>query len=65
LAFAATLPYDMTSSMAIDLERGNRLEVEWLSGGVVKLGGEAGLDTPANEAVWAMLAPHANGRTAA
>jgi 2-dehydropantoate 2-reductase len=65
LAFAATLPYDMTSSMAHDLERGNRLEVEWLSGGVVKLGMEAGVETPANEAVCAILAPHANGRTAA
>src|SRR4051812_617326 len=65
LAFAGTLPYDMTSSMAIDLERGNRLEVEWLSGGVVKLGMEAGVDTPANAAVWAMLAPHADGRAAA
>ena len=65
LAFAATLPYDMTSSMAHDLERGNRLEVEWLSGGVVKLGAEAGVATPANEAVCAILAPHAGGRAAA
>jgi 2-dehydropantoate 2-reductase len=65
LAFAATLPYTMTSSMAHDLERGNRLEVEWLSGGVVKLGMDAGVATPANEAVCAILAPHANGPTAA
>ena len=65
LAFAATLPYGMTSSMAVDLDRGNRLEVEWLSGGVVKLGKEAGVATPANEAVWAILAPHANGRVPA
>ena len=64
LAFAATLPYDMTSSMAHDLERGNRLEVEWLSGGVVKLGKEAGVETPANDAVCAILAPHAGGRAA-
>ena len=64
LAFAATLPFDMTSSMAVDLDRGNRLEVEWLSGGVVTLGKEAGVDTPANEAVWAILEPHAMGRTA-
>jgi 2-dehydropantoate 2-reductase len=64
LAFASTLPHDMTSSMAVDLDRGNRLEVEWLSGGVVKLGKEAGVDTPANEAVWAILAPHAQGRAA-
>ena len=28
----------MTSSMHHDLERGNRLEVRWLSGGVVELG---------------------------
>jgi 2-dehydropantoate 2-reductase len=35
LAFADGLPADMTSSMHNDLERGNRLEVEWLSGGVV------------------------------
>jgi len=65
LAFAATLPYDMTSSMAHDLERGNRLEVDWLSGGVVKLGREAGVATPANEAVCAILSVHANGRAAA
>lgn len=62
LAFAATLPYDMTSSMAHDLDRGNRLEVEWLSGGVTQLGAEAGVATPANEAVCAILAPHAQGR---
>ena len=62
LGFAATLPYDMTSSMAVDLDRGNRLEVEWLSGGVVKLGKEAGVPTPANEAVCAILSVHAQGR---
>jgi 2-dehydropantoate 2-reductase len=62
LAFADTLPYDMTSSMAHDLERGNRIEVEWLSGGVVELGKEAGVATPANESVCAMLAPYSQGR---
>jgi 2-dehydropantoate 2-reductase len=62
MAFAKTLPYDMTSSMAHDLERGNRLEVDWLSGGVAKLGKEAGVATPANEAVCAILSVHANGR---
>jgi 2-dehydropantoate 2-reductase len=63
MAFAKTLPYDMTSSMAHDLERGNRLEVDWLSGGVVKLGAQAGVATPANEAVCAILSVHANGRS--
>ena len=64
LAFADTLPEDMTSSMHHDLERGNRLEVEWLSGGVVTLGEQVGVDTPLNRAVWGVLAPHANGTRA-
>jgi 2-dehydropantoate 2-reductase len=61
LAFADTVPHDMTSSMHHDLERGNPLELEWLSGGVVKLGEAAGVPTPANRAVWDILALHARG----
>jgi 2-dehydropantoate 2-reductase len=62
LAFADGLPADMTSSMHHDLERGNRLEVDWLSGGVVQLGAAKGVATPANRAVCAVLALHADGR---
>jgi len=62
LAFGDGLPADMTSSMHHDLERGNRLEVEWLSGGVVRLGRDAGVPTPANRAVCDILALHAAGR---
>ena len=62
LAFADTVPADMTSSMHHDLERGNRLEVEWLSGGVVQLGRPVEVPTPANRAVWDVLALHAAGR---
>jgi 2-dehydropantoate 2-reductase len=62
LRFADSVPADMTSSMHHDLERGNRLEVEWLSGGVVQLGVKAGVQTPANRAVWDILALHAQGR---
>lgn len=62
LAFADTLPADMTSSMHHDLEGGNRLEVAWLSGGVVQLGEPVAVATPMNRAVWAILAPHAEGR---
>lgn len=62
LAFADGLPADMTSSMHHDLERGNRLEVDWLSGGVVQLGAAKGVATPANRAVRAILALHAGGR---
>jgi 2-dehydropantoate 2-reductase len=61
LAFADTLPADMTSSMHHDLERGNRLEVEWLAGGVVQLGDAVGVPTPANRAVRDILALHAGG----
>jgi 2-dehydropantoate 2-reductase len=62
LTFADSLPFEMTSSMHHDLDRGNRLEVDWLSGGVVALGERLGVPTPANRAVAAILAPHAAGR---
>jgi len=50
LAFADELSPDTTSSMYHDLERGNRLEVPWLSGGVVELGRSVGVSTPLNRA---------------
>ena len=53
----------LTSSMHHDLERGNRLEVRWLSGGVVELANEVGIETPLNRAVADILAVHANGRS--
>lgn len=61
LAFLDTVPPDMTSSMHHDLERGNRLEVAWLSGAVVQLGQAVGVATPANRAVWDILALYADG----
>jgi 2-dehydropantoate 2-reductase len=63
LAFLDTVPATMTSSMHHDLEKGNRLEVAWLSGGVVELGRAVNIATPANRAVWDILALHAGGRT--
>lgn len=62
LEFADGVSADMTSSMHHDLERGDRLEVRWLSGGVVELGQEVGVDTPLNRAVADILSVHANGR---
>jgi 2-dehydropantoate 2-reductase len=62
VAFADTLPPDMTSSLHHDLEHGGRLEVEWLSGGVVQLGKTVNVPTPCNRAVWDILALHANGK---
>ncbi len=61
LQFADGLAADMTSSMHHDLERGNRLEVRWLSGGVVELGQAKGVPTPLNRAIADILALHAEG----
>jgi 2-dehydropantoate 2-reductase len=61
LTFIDTIPATMTSSMQVDLERGNRLEVAWLSGDVVARGVRAGVATPANRAIADMLAVHAGG----
>ena len=44
LAFIDTLPPELTASMHVDLERGNRLEVPWLSGAVSALGEACGVD---------------------
>ena len=55
------LPDAMKSSMLMDLERGNRLELEWLSGAVCRLGREAGVDTPVHRVVLAALTPFAGG----
>jgi 2-dehydropantoate 2-reductase len=63
LNFADQVAEDMTSSMHHDLERGNRLEVPWLSGGVVSLGRQVGIATPLNRAIHDILALHAGGRT--
>ncbi|MEZ5649362.1 MAG: 2-dehydropantoate 2-reductase [Burkholderiaceae bacterium] len=61
LQFADGVAFDMTSSMHHDLERGNRLEVRWLAGGVVELGQHKGVPTPLNRAVADILALHAGG----
>ena len=64
LAFADGLPATMTSSMHHDLQRGNRLELPWLSGDVVARGRRLGIATPCHRAVVDMLLPHADGRVA-
>jgi 2-dehydropantoate 2-reductase len=61
LKLADGLDPEMTSSMFRDLERGNRLEVRWLAGGVVELGAAAGIATPLSRAVADILALHADG----
>jgi 2-dehydropantoate 2-reductase len=61
LKFTDGVSPKMTSSMHHDLERGTRLEVRWLSGGVVELGKQVDVDTPLNRAVADLLSIHANG----
>ncbi len=62
--FAHGLPAEMRSSMLQDLEAGRRLELDWLTGAVVRLGRESGVATPVSEEVYAMLAPFRHGRDA-
>lgn len=56
------LPYAMTSSMFHDLEKGNRLELPWLAGGVVSLAREGGLSVPVNALIASSLSPYVMGR---
>jgi ketopantoate reductase len=55
------LPPAMTSSMHKDLEKGNRLEVQWLSGDIVRRGQVANVPIPVNRAMADILALHAGG----
>ena len=55
-------PPEMMPSMAVDLLRGNRLELPWLGGKVVSLGRELNVPTPAYDVMVAALKPYANGK---
>ena len=56
-----TMPPAMKASMANDVDRGNRLELDWLSGKVRALGREFGIPTPASDAVYTVLKLHRMG----
>lgn len=51
----------MKASMAHDLDRGNRIELDWLSGKVRQLGRELGVPTPASDTVFLVLKLHRMG----
>jgi len=55
------LPPDAQGSMYTDLQRGNRLELEWLNGLMVRLGQEVNIPTPCHRAVMMSLNLHAMG----
>jgi 2-dehydropantoate 2-reductase len=54
----------MKASMAHDLERGNRLELDWLAGKVRDLGRELNVPTPASDTVFKVLKLHRMGAQA-
>ena len=62
MQFAEAAPKGMKASLLHDLERGNRIELDWLAGKVVALGRDLGVPTPANDAVYAVLKLHRMGR---
>jgi 2-dehydropantoate 2-reductase len=62
MTFSDNAPPGMKASMFHDLEAGNRLELDWLTGKVVSLGKELGVPTPASDAVYAAVKLHRMGR---
>ena len=55
------VPASMKASMANDLDRGNRLELDWLAGEVCRLGRQLKVPTPVNDTIYAALKLHRLG----
>ena len=52
---------DLKASMQIDMELGRPLELDALTGAVVRLGKETGVPTPVNDTLYAVLEPYKHG----
>lgn len=61
LSYAEKLPAPMRASMALDLAAGRRLELDWLSGRVSKLGKDLSVPTPVSDTIYSALKPFALG----
>jgi 2-dehydropantoate 2-reductase len=61
LAFVQGMKESWKASLTVDLELGRRLEIDWLSGTVCRLGRAAAIETPFHEIAWGVLKPHAEG----
>ena len=61
LNFNRNAPPHLIPSMAVDLLRGNRIELPWLSGKVVELGKKHQVATPTHAFMYAMLKPYTMG----
>jgi len=47
--------------MQMDLEVGRRLELDWMSGAVARIGDELGVPTPIHHFIYAALKRYAGG----
>lgn len=56
------MPPSMKASMANDLDRGNRLELDWLGGAVSRMGSDVGVPTPVNDTIYAALKLYRMGK---
>ena len=61
MALAKSFPPNNKTSMFQDLEAGQRLEIDYLSGAVVRLGREKGIETPIHRTAWVAIKPWING----
>ncbi len=61
LNFNRNAPAHLMASMGADLLRGNRIELPWLSGKVIELGGKYGVPVPTHAFLHAMLKPYVMG----
>jgi 2-dehydropantoate 2-reductase len=57
LAYAKNMNSEFNSSMARDVEAGKPLEIEAITGAVIRHGAEVGVPTPANQAMLDVLLP--------
>ena len=61
LAILTSFPPDVVASMRQDLDAGRRLELEAISGTIVRLGARHGIATPVHDVAYACLKPFADG----
>jgi 2-dehydropantoate 2-reductase len=61
LAYLASFPPDGVASMRLDLDAGSKLELDALSGEVIRLGRHHGVPTPLHDMAFAMLTPFRDG----
>jgi len=61
LSGISNAPPHYKPSILVDLDKGNRLEIEALNGALSRYGKEVGVPTPINDFIYACLKPYANG----